>query len=115
MLVQQSFEECDGGEKIVAECAEQVDIVEISVAGEAVGEVVAGVHGGEQFAAARAEEDEASVAEFRGRPIAAEGSDGGGHRQVVADAPQQLGVSSSIPQMRADFRVEVFYSGDKKF
>src|SRR6185312_3634959 len=53
--------------------------------------VVAGVHGGEEFAAARAEEDEASVAEFRGRPVAAEGGDGGGHRQVVADSPQQLG------------------------
>ena len=48
----------------MAECAEQIDIVEISVAGEAVGQVVAGVDGGEQFAAARAEEDESSVAEF---------------------------------------------------
>ena len=42
-MVQQSFEERDGGEKIVAECAEQVDVVEVSVAGEAVRQVVAGV------------------------------------------------------------------------
>ena len=44
----------------MAKCAEQVEIVEISVAGEAVGQVIARVDGGEQFAAARAEEDEAA-------------------------------------------------------
>jgi len=60
VLVQPSFQECDGGEEAVAKCAEQVEIVEISVAGEAVGQVIARVDGGEQFAAARAEEDEAA-------------------------------------------------------
>ncbi len=39
---QQSFEHGDGGDEVVAEEHEQVDCVEILVAGEAVGEVVAG-------------------------------------------------------------------------
>ena len=70
VVVQPSFEDVDGGAEVVAEDAEQVDVVEVFVAGEAVGEVVAGIDGGEHLAAAGAEEDEASVAEFRGRAVA---------------------------------------------
>ena len=44
----------------MAEFAEQAEVVEISVAGEGVGQVVGAVHSGEQFTAARAEEDEAA-------------------------------------------------------
>jgi hypothetical protein len=42
-----SFKDGDGGGEVVTEEAEQIDIVEISGAAEAVGEVVAGVDGGE--------------------------------------------------------------------
>ena len=60
----------------MAEASQEVDIVQVDVAGEAVGQVVAGIDGGEHLMAARAEEDEASVAEFRRRAIAAEGGRG---------------------------------------
>jgi hypothetical protein len=96
ILVQPLFEKCDGGEEVVAELSQQVDIVEIPAAGEAVGQVVARIDGGEQFIAAWAEEDEASVAEFRRRAVAAEGGDGDGHRQVIADSPQQFGVDHGM-------------------
>ena len=85
-----SFEDGDGGLKVVAEGDEQVDVVEIFLAVEAVGEVVAWVDGGEHFAAVWAEEAEVAFAPFGGRPVAAEGGDGDGHGQVVADAAQQV-------------------------
>jgi hypothetical protein len=44
-----------------------------------VGEIVAGIHCGEQFAAAGAQKDEASVADLRRRPGAAEGGNRDGH------------------------------------
>ena len=42
---EQAFEDGDGGFKVVAEREEQVDVVEVFLAAEAVGEVVAWVDG----------------------------------------------------------------------
>jgi hypothetical protein len=84
--LEQAFEDGDGGAEVVAEDEEQVDVVEVRVAPEAVGEVVAWIDGGEHFAAAWAEEAEVAFARFRGRPVAAEGGNGDGHGQVVAKA-----------------------------
>src|SRR5216683_4508501 len=39
--VEPSFEQGDGGAEVVVECEQQVDVVEVFLAGEAVGEVVA--------------------------------------------------------------------------
>lgn len=64
----------DGGAEVGSELSQQVDVV---VAGEAVGQIVAWVHGGEEFAAVGAVEDEASVAEF-GRRSVGRVSDGDG-------------------------------------
>ena len=45
-----------------------------------------GVDGGPHFAAMRTEEAEVAFAHLGGRPVAAQGGDGHGHRQVVANA-----------------------------
>ena len=100
MLVEPAFEDGDGGAEVVAERHQQVDVVEVFLAAEAVGEVVAGVDGGEHLGAVGAEETEVAFAELRRRPIAAEGGDGDAHRQVVADAPQQVGGHHGLLQWR---------------
>ena len=64
MALQQAFEDGDGDGEVVAEGHEQVDVVEVAGAAEAMGEVVAGVDGGEQVAAVRAEEEESAFADF---------------------------------------------------
>ena len=56
VLVEQSCEENDGIAEVVVDGEEQVDVVEVFLAREAVGEVVAWVDGGAHFAAAGAEE-----------------------------------------------------------
>ena len=89
-LVEPAFEEGHGGEEVVAEKDEQVDVVEVFLAAKAVGEVVARVDGGAHFAAAWAEEAEAAFAHFRWRALLAECLDGDGHGQIVANAAQQL-------------------------
>ena len=91
VLVEQSFEESDGGEEVVVEGDQQVDIVEIFLAAEAVGEVVAWVDGGTHFATVGADEAEVAFAHLGRWPLAAEQGDGDGHGQVVADSPQQFG------------------------
>ena len=90
VLFEPAFEDRDGGAEVVAERHEQVDVVEVLLAGEAVGEVVARVDGGQHFAAVRAEEAEVAFAHFGWRPVAAEGGDGDGHGQVVAKLTQQI-------------------------
>ena len=70
--VEPVFEQCDGGEEGVAEGHEQVDVIEVLPAVEAVGEVVAGIDGGSHFAAAWAEEAEIPFAHFAGWPVATE-------------------------------------------
>jgi hypothetical protein len=72
ILVEPAFEECDGGEEVVAAGLQQVDGVEVGVAGVAVGEVVFRVDVGEHLAAARAEEDEPAFAEFGRQAVAVE-------------------------------------------
>ncbi len=79
MALQQAFEDGDGDGEVVAEGHEQVDVVEVAGAAEAVGEVIAGVNGGEQVAAMRAEEEQSAFPDFGGWAVATEGSDGDGH------------------------------------
>ena len=52
ILAEPGFEQCDGVDEGVAQGDEQVDVVGVFAAGEAMGEVGAGVDGGTQFAAA---------------------------------------------------------------
>ena len=68
VFVEPAFEDGDGGAEVVAEDDEQVDVVEVFLAAEAVGEVVAWVDGGPHFAAAWAQEAEVGFADFGGRP-----------------------------------------------
>ena len=79
------LEEFDGGGEVVAEFEEQVDVVEVSAAAEAVGEVVSGIDGGAQFSASGVEEAEVAFEGLGRRPLRAEISDGGGHGEVVAE------------------------------
>jgi len=65
-LVEQAFEEGDGGGEVVVEFAQEVDVVEVFLAGKAVGEVVAWVDGGARSAAVGAEEAEVAFADFGG-------------------------------------------------
>ena len=84
MLIVHPHQDRDSGFEVVAEGHEEVDVVEILLAAEAMGEVVARVDGGEHFLAMRTEEAESSFAAFGRRAIGAEGGDGDGHGQVVA-------------------------------
>src|SRR5271165_5874889 len=84
VVAEPAFEECDGVAEVIAEAAEQVDVVGVFLAAEAVGQVVARVDGGAHLAAARADEAEVAFDDFGGRPLAAERGDGDGHGQVVA-------------------------------
>ena len=54
----------DGGAEVVVEGHQQVDVVEVLLAAEAVGEVVARVDRGPHLAAVRAEEAEVVAANF---------------------------------------------------
>ena len=85
------MQEGDGGAEVIAQGDEQVDVVEVFLAAEAVGEVVARIDGGAHFAAAWAEEAEVALADFRRGRLAAEGGDGDRHGQVVAKATEQIG------------------------
>lgn len=59
---EQAFEDGDDGAQVVAEPDEQVDVIEVFLAAEAVAEVVTRVNGSEHFAAVGAEEAEADIA-----------------------------------------------------
>ena len=91
VFVEPAFEEGDGGGKVVVEGEQQVDVVEVFLAAEAVGQVVAWVDRGTHFAAARTEEAEVAFAHFGRRSLAAQAGDGHGHGQVVAQATEQIG------------------------
>ena len=92
VLREPAFQYGDGGQEVVAERDEQVDVVEVFGAGEAVGEVVAWVDGGEHFTALGAEEAIMAIAFFARGPVTSEGGDRDGHGQVVADFSEQVGV-----------------------
>ena len=79
MLVVHPHQDADGGFEVVAEGEEEVNVIEVLLAAEAVGEVVSRVDGGEHFLAMGAEEAIASFAAFGRRAIGAEGGDGDGH------------------------------------
>ena len=74
-----------GGFEVVSDCDEQIDVVEVGFATEAMGEVVSRVERGLQFSAPRAEEAEISFDLLGGRRMLAELADGHVHRQIVAD------------------------------
>ena len=86
VLLEPAFEEADGGAEVVAKGDEQVDVIEVSLAGEAVREIFARVDGGTHFAAVWAQEAEVAFADFGRRPLAAKRGDGDGHWQIVAKA-----------------------------
>ena len=71
VLLEPAFQEGDGGLEVVAERDEQVDVVEVFLAAEAVGQVVAWVDRGPPFAAVGADEAEVAFADFARRPRAA--------------------------------------------
>src|SRR5476651_1785976 len=64
VLVEHAFQESDGIAEAVVELDEQVDVVDILSAVEAVGEVVARVDGGAHFAAMGTDETEVTFADF---------------------------------------------------
>ena len=76
----------DGRHEVVSERDQQVDVVQVLPAGEAVGEVVPRIDGGPHLAAARADETEIAFADFGRRPLAAESGEGDRHRQIVVPA-----------------------------
>jgi hypothetical protein len=98
VFVEPAFEEGDGGGKVVVEGEQQIDVVEVFLAGEAVGEVIAWVDGGAHFAAAWTEEAEVPFTHLGRRPRAAQGGDGHGHGQIVAQATEQIGGSHGFLQ-----------------
>ena len=106
-MVEPAFEEGDGGVEVVVEGEQQVDVVEVFVAREAMSEIVAWVDGGAHFAAAWAEEAEVAFAHFGGRPFPAEGGDGDGHGQVVADAAQRRSETKWQPPSHSFSRASV--------
>ena len=58
----------DRREEVVAQRHQQVDVVEVAAAAEAVSQIRPWIHGGSQLAAARAEEAEVAAVLLRGRP-----------------------------------------------
>ncbi len=64
--------ECDGRDEVVAEHSQQVDVVHVSFAGEAVCQVCSWVDVRQHLAALRAQEAKPAIAQFRGWPVAAE-------------------------------------------
>src|SRR5271165_4995465 len=89
VLMEPAFEEDDSVAEVVVEGAEQVDVVEVFLTAEAMGEIVAWVDGSAHLAAARADEAEVAFADLGRGAFAAESGDGDGHGQVVANATQQ--------------------------
>ena len=86
LVLDEPFAEDGGGcFEVVAEFDEQIDVVEVGLTTEAVGEVVARVERGLQFAALRAEEAEIPFNLLGGWTMLAELADGHVHRQIVAD------------------------------
>ena len=98
VLVEKAFEEGDGFEEGVVEFDQQVDVVEIFLAVKTVGEVVAWVDRGTHMAALGTEEAEVAFAHFGGRAFAAQRGNRDGHRQVVANSAQQVGINHRFLQ-----------------
>ena len=88
VTVQPVFQPGDGGAEVVAELEQEVDVVEVLTAAEAMGQVVLGVDGGFHLAAVRAEKSEVALGEFGRRGLVVEGGDRDLHGQVVADSTQ---------------------------
>jgi hypothetical protein len=101
VLVEHALQDGDGVAEAVVEGDQQVDVVEVLLTSEAVGEVVAWVDGGAHLAATRADEAVVAFADFSGRAFAAERGDGDGHRQVIANAAQEFGVDHGFSKLEA--------------
>jgi hypothetical protein len=98
MVLEPAFQQTDRGGKLVVECDQQIDIIEIHLTAETVGQVVAWVDRGQDFAAAGAEEAEIALAHLGWRTRATEGGDGHGHWKIVAQATQQFRSYHEAPQ-----------------
>jgi hypothetical protein len=98
-LLEPALEQGDGGAEVIGEGQQQVDVVEVVLAAETMGEVVAWVDGGTHVAAVRAEEAEIAFAHLGRRPRAAQGGDGDRHRQVVAQAAEQVRSNHGLIQI----------------
>ena len=79
VLIEPALEQGDGGEEVIVEGDEQVDVIEVFLTCKTVGEVIAWVDGGAHFAAVGAEEAEVAFAHFRRWSFAAESGDGDVH------------------------------------
>ena len=84
------FQLSDGGAEGGAELDQEIDVVEVLTAAEAVGEVVLGVDGGFHLAAVGAEEAEIALAPFGRRGLVAQRGHRDWHGQIVADSTQQV-------------------------
>ena len=66
VLLEPAAQQRDGGDEVVAQGDEQVDIVEVLLAAEAVRQIISGVDGGPLFAAVGADEAEIALTHFGG-------------------------------------------------
>ncbi len=98
MSIEPTLEDGDGGDEVVAERHQQVDVVEVFATIKTVGEIVARVDGGLHFPAVWAEEDEPTIAAFGRWAIATQSGDGDAHRKIVANATQKIGISHRFLQ-----------------
>ncbi len=88
----------DGPVEVVAERQQQVDVVEVPTATEAVSQVVARVHCGAKFAAFDADEAEIALDLLRNRALSAEFQDRDVHRQVISDRTESfVGDPTEVP------------------
>ena len=90
VVIQPDFQHQDGRSKFVTELDQQVDVVEVLLATEAVSQVVTRVDGHFHFTAIRAEKTKKTFAPFGGGPLPPQGGDRDGHRQVIANATEQF-------------------------
>lgn len=90
VLVEPLGEDVGGGLEVVAEGDQEIDVVVVSLAAEAMGEIVARVDGGAQLAAVGTEEAEVTFEVLGGWRLVAETPEGDFHRQRIANGPQKL-------------------------
>ena len=90
VLSQPLGKQLDGGEEVVVEAHQQVDVVGVVAAAKTVRQVVSWVHGGAKLAADGTEEAEVALIVLRGWTVVAESANGDLHRQVVANGSQQM-------------------------
>ena len=109
---QPAFEQFDRGAEVVAQGPEQVDVVQVLVAGEAVGQVIARIDVDEHFAAIRTQEAEPPVADFGWRTLASEAAIATAigrslrRRRRISAGPGRLFARNRCRQIRGGNRAE---------